>query len=83
MLAAGILSGGNPSSTFTQGMGDSGNIHKTRAYMVFILAFVAIMSIVVSLKHHRPEVTSQYTDPAVFQRFTGSTLYLIARLFTA
>ncbi|QRV79426.1 chitin synthase [Ceratobasidium sp. AG-Ba] len=46
VLAAGILSGGNPSSTFTQGMGNSGNINKTRAYMVFILAFVAIMNIV-------------------------------------
>ncbi|KAG8735989.1 hypothetical protein FRC10_009939 [Ceratobasidium sp. 414] len=62
MLAAAILSGGNPSSTFTQGMGDHGNADKTRAYMVFILAFVAIMSIV---------------------RFTGSTLYLIIRLFTS
>jgi hypothetical protein len=49
ILAAGILSGGNPSSTFTEGMGNSGNIHKTRAYMVFILAFVAILSIVVSV----------------------------------
>ncbi|KAG8694636.1 Chitin synthase, class 3 [Ceratobasidium sp. 394] len=46
LLAAAILSGGNPSSTFTQGMGDSGNASKTRAYMVFILAFVAIMNIV-------------------------------------
>ncbi|KAG8749705.1 hypothetical protein FRC12_013269 [Ceratobasidium sp. 428] len=46
MLAAAILSGGSPSSTFTQGMGDHGNINKTRAYMVFILAFVAIMNIV-------------------------------------
>ncbi|KAG9127518.1 hypothetical protein FRC07_012805 [Ceratobasidium sp. 392] len=46
MLAAGILSGGNPASTFTQGMGDAGNLNKTRAYMVFILAFVAIMNIV-------------------------------------
>lgn len=57
MLAAAILSGGNPSSTFTQGMGDSGNIHKTRAYMIFILAFVAIMSIVVSTKHWLGEKT--------------------------
>ncbi|KAH7339466.1 chitin synthase-domain-containing protein [Rhizoctonia solani] len=62
ILAAGILSGGNPASTFTQGMGTEGNLHKTRAYMVFILAFVAIMSIV---------------------RFTGSTMYLIMRLFTS
>ncbi|KAG9100293.1 hypothetical protein FRC06_004303 [Ceratobasidium sp. 370] len=62
MLAAAILSGGNPSSTFTQGMGNHGNGDKTRAYMVFILAFVAIMNIV---------------------RFTGSTLYLIMRLFTS
>lgn len=49
ILVAGILSGGDPSSTFTQAMGDSGNLHKTRAYMVFILAFVAIMSIVVGV----------------------------------
>ncbi|CAE6435399.1 unnamed protein product [Rhizoctonia solani] len=46
VLAAGILSGGNPSSTFTQAMGSSGNLSKTTAYMVFILAFVAITSIV-------------------------------------
>ncbi|KAF8678347.1 Chitin synthase [Rhizoctonia solani] len=46
VLAAGILSGGNPSSTFTQAMGSEGNLSKTRAYMVFILAFVAITSIV-------------------------------------
>ncbi|QRW21366.1 chitin synthase [Rhizoctonia solani] len=38
VLAAGILSGGNPSSTFTQAMGSEGNLSKTRAYMVFILA---------------------------------------------
>ncbi|KEP53418.1 chitin synthase [Rhizoctonia solani 123E] len=61
VLAAGILSGGNPTSTFTQGMGTEGNLNKTRAYMVFILAFVAIMNIV---------------------RITGSTMYLVVRLFT-
>ncbi|CEL61047.1 chitin synthase [Rhizoctonia solani AG-1 IB] len=48
VLAAGILSGGNPGSTFTQAMGTEGNLSKTRAYMVFILSFVAITSIVVS-----------------------------------
>lgn len=62
ILAAGILSGGSPSSTFTDAMGTGGNLNKTRAYMVFILAFVAIMNIV---------------------RITGSTLYLIVRLFSA
>ncbi|ELU39319.1 chitin synthase A [Rhizoctonia solani AG-1 IA] len=32
VLAAGILSGGNPSSTFTQAMGSEGNLSKTRPY---------------------------------------------------
>ncbi|TCD70328.1 hypothetical protein EIP91_003957 [Steccherinum ochraceum] len=57
LLLAAILGGGNPSATFRQTEPDT----RTRAYMTFILAFVAITSIV---------------------RFGGSTMYLIARVFT-
>ncbi|CDO75678.1 Glycosyltransferase Family 2 protein [Trametes cinnabarina] len=59
LLLVAILGGGDPSNTFTDT-----NDHKfsrTKTYMSFILAFVAITSII---------------------RFTGSTLYLLARVFT-
>ncbi|KAI0690108.1 glycosyltransferase family 2 protein [Cytidiella melzeri] len=56
-LLALILGGGDPSSTFAE----NNTFTRTKAYMTFILAFVAITSIV---------------------RFAGSTMYLIARVFT-
>ncbi|KAK7692306.1 hypothetical protein QCA50_003931 [Cerrena zonata] len=56
VLLAGILGGGDSSATFT-----NDTFSRTKAYMTFILSFVAITSIV---------------------RFTGSTMYLIARVFT-
>ncbi|KAI0339791.1 hypothetical protein BDW22DRAFT_1431288 [Trametopsis cervina] len=56
-LLALILGGGDPSSTFAE----NNTFTRTKAYMTFILAFVAITSIV---------------------RFAGSTMYLIARIFT-
>ncbi|KAH9847147.1 chitin synthase-domain-containing protein [Lenzites betulinus] len=59
LLLVAILGGGDPANTFT----DSGDhsFSRTKTYMTFILAFVAITSII---------------------RFTGSTLYLIVRVFT-
>ncbi|KAH8107991.1 chitin synthase-domain-containing protein [Cristinia sonorae] len=57
LLLAAIIGGGNPSATFRETEPDT----RTRAYMTFILAFVAITS---------------------FVRFGGSTMYLIARVFT-
>ncbi|KAI0675208.1 chitin synthase-domain-containing protein [Trametes maxima] len=59
LLLVAILGGGDAASTFS----DSGDdkFSRTKAYMTFILAFVAITSII---------------------RFSGSTLYLLARVFT-
>ncbi|KAI8972260.1 hypothetical protein BD414DRAFT_500722 [Trametes punicea] len=59
LLLVAILGGGDPSNTFT----DTGDysFSRTKTYMTFILAFVAITSII---------------------RFSGSTLYLLARVFT-
>ncbi|THH00743.1 hypothetical protein EW026_g1841 [Hermanssonia centrifuga] len=57
ILLAAILGGGDPTTTFSE----NNTLTRTKAYMTFILAFVAITSIV---------------------RFTGSTMYLIARVFT-
>ncbi|KAH9935681.1 chitin synthase-domain-containing protein [Fomitopsis serialis] len=57
VLLLAILGGGDPVNTFT---GDN-SLTRTKAYMTFILAFVAITTIV---------------------RFAGSTMYLIARVFT-
>ncbi|OBZ70856.1 Chitin synthase 3 [Grifola frondosa] len=57
VLLVAILSGGDVSSTFS---GDA-QFSLTKAYMTFILAFVAITSTV---------------------RFLGSTMYLVARIFT-
>ncbi|KAI0769728.1 chitin synthase-domain-containing protein [Trametes elegans] len=58
-LLVAILGGGDAANTFA----DSGNdtFNRTKTYMTFILAFVAITSII---------------------RFSGSTLYLLARVFT-
>ncbi|KAH9839307.1 chitin synthase-domain-containing protein [Rhodofomes roseus] len=55
VLLLAILGGGDPVTTFT-----SDNLSRTKAYMTFILAFVAITTL----------------------RFAGSTMYLIARVFT-
>ncbi|EIW63419.1 uncharacterized protein TRAVEDRAFT_69433 [Trametes versicolor FP-101664 SS1] len=59
LLLVAILGGGDASNTFS----DSGNdtFSRTKTYMSFILAFVAITSII---------------------RFSGSTFYLIIRVFT-
>lgn len=57
VLLAAILGGGDPASTFSE----NDTLSRTKAYMTFILAFVALTSII---------------------RFTGSTLYLIIRVFT-
>ncbi|KAI0071473.1 glycosyltransferase family 2 protein [Panus rudis PR-1116 ss-1] len=57
VLLAAILGGGDSSTTFVP----NETFSRTKAYMTFILAFVAITSIV---------------------RFCGSTMYLIARVFT-
>ncbi|THH21774.1 hypothetical protein EUX98_g8282 [Antrodiella citrinella] len=57
LLLVAIIGGGDPSATFRETEPDT----RTRSYMTFILAFVAITSIV---------------------RFGGSTMYLIARVFT-
>ncbi|KAI9060296.1 glycosyltransferase family 2 protein [Trametes sanguinea] len=59
LLLVAILGGGDPSNTFTDL--DNNTFSRTKTYMSFILAFVAITSII---------------------RFTGSTLYLLARVFT-
>ncbi|OSD06767.1 glycosyltransferase family 2 protein [Trametes coccinea BRFM310] len=59
LLLVAILGGGDPSNTFTD-LNDN-TFSRTKTYMTFILAFVAITSII---------------------RFTGSMLYLLARVFT-
>jgi len=45
LLLAGILSGGSTSETFSP----DAQLNRTKAYMVFILAFMAITSIIVRL----------------------------------
>ncbi|EMD37704.1 glycosyltransferase family 2 protein [Gelatoporia subvermispora B] len=52
-----ILGGSTPSKTFSSG----DDLSRTKAYLTFILVFVAITSLV---------------------RFLGSTMYLVARIFT-
>ncbi|CCL99083.1 uncharacterized protein FIBRA_01097 [Fibroporia radiculosa] len=57
LLLVAILGGGDAVSTFS----DNSSFSRTKAYMTFILAFVAITTSI---------------------RFSGSTMYLIARVFT-
>ncbi|KAI0329711.1 hypothetical protein GY45DRAFT_1435241 [Cubamyces sp. BRFM 1775] len=59
LLLVAILGGGDAANTFANTGNDT--FSRTKAYMTFILAFVAITSII---------------------RFTGSMLYLLARVFT-
>ena len=55
---------------------------RTKAYMTFILAFVAITSIIVRGFTASASGVWLHADLCVSQRFTGSLMYLTARVFT-
>lgn len=68
-----IILSNNAPDTFSPGNG----ITKTKGYLLMILAFTAIMNLIVS------HFSSLDHRKLMFeQRFTGSTLYLLARLIT-
>lgn len=70
VLLAAILGGGDPTTTFNE----NNTLTRTKAYMTFILAFVAITSIVVRIPNGRPQYL--YADIAL-----GSDL--LARPYTS
>ena len=76
LLLVAILGGGDAVDTFSV----NDTFSRTKAYMTFILAFVAITSIIVSLRHSL--LFPCWMLNCELQRFTGSVMYLTARVFT-
>ena len=75
LLLVAILGSGDTVNTFSV----NDTFSRTKTYMTLILAFVAITSIIVS------GFTAFGCSPiltGVLQRFTGSLMYLTARVFT-
>ena len=77
ILLLAILGGGDAVNTFTSDNAFS----RTKAYMTFILAFVAVTTLVVSYRLSLSEAWHSRAS-SFAQRFLGSTMYLIARVFT-
>lgn len=74
ILIVTILTSDRVPETFT-----SSDLTVAKGYLVFVLVFVALTSIIVSV---RPQTLSfNLTNPGI-QKFSLSTLYLVTRMFT-
>lgn len=79
LLLLAILGGVSTKSSFDSGAG----LNKTKGYLIFVLAYTAITNSVV---REFISIYFRFFSYSVsfffYQRFAGSTLYLIARLIT-
>ena len=74
ILIFSILNSGRVPETFT-----SSDLTVAKGYLIFVLVFVALTSIIVSV---RSQILSIGLTTSVNQRFSLSTLYLVTRMFT-
>lgn len=74
ILVVSILTSDRVPETFT-----SSDLTIAKGYLVFVLVFVALTSIIVSVRSQRLFIS---LTNSINQRFSLSTLYLVTRMFT-